>query len=180
MKHSLSVFLLAMTLLIAQPLYAEEKAPDTFNYKQGFQLGFELNGLVNTGLNYGVGKVDLIAGYRFNPYFSLNADLWTIYLIAYGVELNPRIHFPTRSKASPYLGISAGWMSFGFFETLAEEIIGEKIQLFTFSAGPGVDIELGNHMTLNVALKYRGIASLGDDSGYANALEGGAGLRWTF
>ena len=144
------------------PLRAEEAektdAPQ-FNTK-GFQLGVETDAFVTFASDLPVlpGKVDLTLGYRFNPYFSLSADLWTILGLVYAGEVAPKINF-TDSRISPFLTFSVG--GGGSLNPFAEEEdVDRAIGFGTYSVGAGVDFHLGRRTTLYTVVKGRGWLSL--------------------
>lgn len=159
----------------------EEKTSATLEYKKsGFHLGGELSGLIGIGEVSGgaFGKLDFIAGYQFNPYISLNADLWTFWFLAYGVEINPKINF-IDAKISPFVTASFGIASV----FLLDDSDNTAEAFLTYSAGAGVDIHLSRHGTLYAFGKYRGgTNALGDIAAgdVAHGVEFGVGFRWLF
>lgn len=170
-----------MALFVSKPLCAEEnKSADDFQYKKsGLILGGELGALVGfDGGVYGApGKLDLLVGYQVNPYFSIGADLWTFWFIAYAGEAHAKVNF-TDGKISPY---AVGTVGVVRVLTVLDEGEGGATA-FTYSAGLGLDLHLWRHGTLFAEAKYRGGMGMNGDSfsDAAHGLEAGVGFRWTF
>ena len=187
MKTARMIILAVFTLtFLNTPLSADEKkAPETLEFKKsGFQLGGELSGVIGFGgIHFGEeqgtsghGKIDIILGYQFNPFFSLNADLWAIDLVNIGVEINPRINF-TEGRISPFLTASLGIASNLFCED------SNCSPPITYSAGVGTDIHLGKKGVVFIETKYRGFSREveGESASlFTRGLEFGAGFRWMF
>jgi hypothetical protein len=159
------------------PAPAQEPAQAQERKSSGLFLGGEVGALIGfgDGATLGApGKVDFLVGYQVNPYFSVGADLWTFWFIAYAAEAHLKANF-TDSKISPYAVGTAGVV--GVITTLDEDEGGGAA--FTYSAGLGADFNLWKRATLFTEARYRG-ATGWEDSPSAHGLEAGVGLRWRF
>ncbi len=168
------LILFSSSLLHSQSI----SSADTLDYKkQGFQLGAEIGGLIALSPDVigAPGKLDFLIGYKFNPYFTLNLDLWTFWFLAYVAEINPKVNF-SDSKFSPYLSATFGGGGAFFLNDEDNDIRG----FLTYSAGPGNDMHLWKKTTLFTEIKYRGATNFGDERDLVHGLELGFGVRWTF
>ena len=173
------IFIFLMGLQVSTQ--AAESRTSEFKYKKkGFFLGSELGALVgfSDGEVFGApGKLDLLLGYQINPYFSVAADLWTFWFIAYGAEAQLKANF-TDTKISPYAVGSIGIA--GVLNVFDDE--GDNATLLTYSGGLGLDFHLWRKATLFAETKYRGGSTFTNDdiSGSGHGMEIGVGFRWIF
>ncbi|MBI3541295.1 MAG: hypothetical protein HY073_04065 [Deltaproteobacteria bacterium] len=119
-------------------------------------------------------KLDLLAGYKPTPFFSMGLDLWTLISIAYAAEINPRLYLPS-DAAAPFLTASVG--------ILGTSVAGVDTPMLTYSGGAGLNIPMG-HLSYYLIVKYRRTTSSFSGSS-ANAdlskgIESGAGFQWVF
>lgn len=156
--------------------------------QRGFELGVSLSGFVILDKDAPVvpipGKVDLTLGYRFNPYFSLSADLWTFWFLAYGAEIKPKINF-VNGNISPFIAGTVGLVGiipiFDWDDDDGDNA--GRPPLLTYSAGPGIDFRVGRRMLVTTDIRYRGVYSpdnWDDSSNYGHALETGVGMIFKF
>lgn len=170
-RRALTALILAvfLPLFCGRPLFAQGDG--------GFFLGGELDGVILPGSGLGVpvaAKLDFITGYQFNPYFSLNGDLWTVFFVVYGAELSPKFNF-TKGRVSPFFAASIGVAGSPLGGDDDDDLSGNII-VPVYSAGPGLDIHFGEHGTLFLAARYHGV--IGIVTPPVVAL--GVGYRWTF